>query len=1518
MVFLPGCGLFLFFDFDDPAPLSASLRADRYQLYRSPSWANQTVLRVLPIGGTAPYSYEWAVLGPAGRGLSDCLDSINQNIAQFTANNSDGPYEIRCVVQDARGGRYVARTVLQVGGEIGLDITTERVGVVAGGGPHGQTSLRLNPKFGVPPFRVTWVCTGPDGKIDNDRLDVSDPMVPRFTSSDQVGRYVLTATIIDSQGQTATESFIIVVGQDLSLDVVAERTTVLPGGGEGGMVRLVATAIGGTEPYEYDWEIIGPDGADRSELLWDRNSRWPIFESDSGTGTFIARCAVTDSAGTVLIGSTNIVVGEQITLNITADRVSLPVGSDSGQQARISADVRGGHGGVTISWEITGPDGEDASSLLSNLEGESSVFTPGEVAGSYVARCSAVDGEGVLAGDSLTLFVGGTLGVVVSTSNPWPATGGLVPTGTAYLSTRVYGGVPPYQYAWEVTDPSGEQDPVRLNDATLADPTFTSSLLAGRYFVVCTVADSLGERTADGVLLNVGQPLNVDVSVDRQSLTGGGGVSGQAQLITIINGGVAPYSFQWTVYDPSSAPDPARLSNTQIASPVFTSDLTTGTYRATLTTTDAMGVVFVDSVEIVVGSTGGGAAGQNLSASVELDRQTIASGGDAASAVVLTTGGVAPLTYAWSVTDPAGNAADGCLDSITADSVLFTSNGLQGTYRLRCSVSDVVGNVFTDSVQLTVSDDFYVDLTNIETHVVPDATVNLVANRTGGSGPFTYSWTCVNASGNLAGQFTIGSTGVGTGLTAGVDDVSNAWRAPAGVAAMGSYRLTVTATDSLGRSFTDSSTIVVSDSMIVQLTANRVYVMPGQSLALTADRTGGSANFTYTWSSRNGAGNPAGTFTTGSTGTGSATQNAMDDVSNTWTAPNAGPGVLGTYRITVSTLDANGITSADTIMVIVEEPFSLDVRASDATIPAGATTTLTADRTGGERNFSFAWTARNSAGANAGSFSSGSTGTGAATQNNRSNDTTNNWTAPAGVMETYTITCVATDGLGKRFTDTVQIRAGEDNALIVSLSADTVYAAPGDIVTLAADEQNGVANLSYAWTALNEAGAAAGGLGAANQAGLAGDASNTWTAPATLGTYRVSATVSDALGRQASDTVHIIVRSPLAMDLRAAAMLVTPSTPVSLTVEPVGGQGPFAYAWEAVDADGVDAGTFTTGAGATGTALQSGAGAAINAWTVAGEGTYTITCTVTDSAGQVFSDSVPVIISIQQTLMVDIGVDGLSLAPGETVGLTATRIGGSPNYNYTWSVIDESGAAAGTLGAATHNGLAGDASNTWTAPAADGTYRIRCLVMDAAGRRAAATASVRVSSLAIQNLFIAPAAPDTTSVLPETPLSWAAQGGDPGAQFTAANGLISPAHPRNVVITIQDANDSISGGLVRVSGRDARGFVQSEVITIPASSGSFSTSIGQVPFATVEQIDAFDFTGMINVFGQVDTISIGVGNKFGLTGLLRGASDVPYVSEGTSVLTSGYTIDLTSGQQGITFASVPNTARNYMVVFRAR
>jgi len=346
-------------------------------------------------------------------------------------------------------------------------------------------------------------------------------------------------------------------------------------------VELLATAIGGSEPFQYNWEVIGPDGGPRNDLLWDRDVRSVIFESDEISGTYLARCAATDRDGTVLISSATIVVGQQIGIDAVADRLAFPVAGAGGGQALLNAAIRGGREPIRIDWQVVGPDGQDDTALLASNDAPQTVFTPGDRDGSYVVRCTATDADLVSAADSLVLTVGGVLGAAAFAERTALAAGGDAPFGVTTLGVRAYSGVPPYTYAWSVFNPAGEQEPRGLDHPNDPAPTFTNSSGVGQYSVLCQVTDAAGMTAADLITLCVGLPLNVDVNVDKQELISGGGVGGQARLITNVTGGSSPYTFLWSVANPSGAAEPERLSDTQIANPVFTSTSVSGTYRLT-------------------------------------------------------------------------------------------------------------------------------------------------------------------------------------------------------------------------------------------------------------------------------------------------------------------------------------------------------------------------------------------------------------------------------------------------------------------------------------------------------------------------------------------------------------------------------------------------------------------------------------------------------------------------------------------------------------------------------------------------------------------------------------------------------------------------------------------------------------------------------------------------------------------------------------------------------------------------
>ncbi len=280
------------------------------------------------------------------------------------------------------------------------------------------------------------------------------------------------------------------------------------------MVGLLATPIGGSEPFTYEWEIIGPDGARHNDLLWDTSVRDPIFESDpsgAGMGIFVARCAASGAFGSVLIGSTTIDVTDGISLAVYADRLTLPATRLSspksvdagGVQATLAATVRGAQAPLSIAWRVSGPDGEDATSLLADSTGIETSFASGNPSGSYVVRCLVSDARGRTAADALVITVGEPLSVAVSADPTSPTTRGNAGFASAQLNVRASGGTAPYTYQWFVQDPDDRQSVVLLDSSATVNPTFTSDTRLGPHTVWCVVTDADGTVAADGVTLNV-------------------------------------------------------------------------------------------------------------------------------------------------------------------------------------------------------------------------------------------------------------------------------------------------------------------------------------------------------------------------------------------------------------------------------------------------------------------------------------------------------------------------------------------------------------------------------------------------------------------------------------------------------------------------------------------------------------------------------------------------------------------------------------------------------------------------------------------------------------------------------------------------------------------------------------------------------------------------------------------------------------------------------------------------------
>ncbi|HEV7230777.1 MAG TPA: hypothetical protein VGO45_05585, partial [Bacteroidia bacterium] len=423
-------------------------------------------------------------------------------------------------------------------------------------------------------------------------------------------------------------------------------------------------------------------------------------------------------------------------------------------------------------------------------------------------------------------------------------------TGSA--TATVSGGTPPYSYSWS---PSG-------------GTSATANNLGGGTYVV-HVTDASGCITKDSV--KVISPPVITLNLTASNTTCSQPLGSATAAVT---GGTGSYTYSWS---PSGG-------NTSSAT-----GLAAGTY--TMSITDANGCTKKDSVKINPPS--------SISVSLtSVNGNCSQSGG---SATAHASGGTGGYTYSWS---PAGGNAS-------------TATGLtSGTYTVH--ITDAGGCSVLDTVKIVQLPPITVSVASTNgTCMQPGGTAT--ASATGGSGSYTYNWVpsggnSATASGLSAGTYTIKITdsngcvskdsvsitqapvlslllsssnitciqpqGTATAsVTGGTGSYTYSWSPAGGNAATasglpaGTY--TITITDAGGCSRKDSVKFTQPPLISVFMTSNNgTCLQPGGSA--TVHVTGGTGNYTYSWSPGGGtsptvSGLPAGNYTVNITDAGGCT-----------------------------------------------------------------------------------------------------------------------------------------------------------------------------------------------------------------------------------------------------------------------------------------------------------------------------------------------------------------------------------------------------------------------------------------------------------------------------------------------------------------------------------------------------------------------------------------------------------------------------------------------------------------------
>ncbi len=1072
-------------------------------------------------GGTAPYTYSWALTGGTGAtgigmiagnytvtvtDANGCTATATTTITeptQVTATSSTtdvicngnatgtatavgaggiAPYtylwssggtnaletgllagSYTCTVTDANG--CTTTTIATVVEPTQVTSTISGVDILCNGGNNG--SATVIPAGGIGPYTYLWTPTA---------------QTTATASTLTAGTY--SCDITDANGCSITVT--ITLTEPAALTATTSFTQATCGAANG---SAVVTVNGGISPYTYLWSSGGTAALETGLAA----NTYTVTFTDANGCSDTAQVTVPNAASPV------------ITVTGTT-----PVTCFGGNDGTASTNTTGGTAPYTYAWALTGGTGATGT---------------GMVAGNYTVTVTDANG---CTSTATTTITEPTLVTATSTTTDVICNGNATGTATAVGA----GGIAPYTYLWS----SGGTNALE------------TGLLAGSY--TCTVTDANGCTTT--TIATVVEPTQVTSTISGVDILCNGGNNGSATVVPA--GGIGPYTYLWTPTAQTTATATTLLAGT------YSCDITDAngcSITVTITLTEPAALTATTSFTQATCSQANGSADVTVSGGIGPYTYSWSSGGTAAletglaantytvtftdangcsdtaqvtvpnaaspaivvsgttavtcfggadgTATTVTTGGTAPYTYAWALTGGTGSVGTGMI---------------AGNYTV--TVTDANG--CTATATTTITEPTLVTATSSTTDVIcnGDATGTATAVGAGGIAPYTYLW----SSG--------GTNALETGLAAG------------------SYTCTVT--DANGCTTTTSVTVVEPTQVTSTISGVDILCFGGNNGSATVTPAGGIGPYTYLWSpsaqttatattltaqtyscditDANGCSitltitltePPALAATTSFTQSTCSQANGSADVTVTggtgpgtytyvW-APSGGTAALetnlaaGTYTVTFT--DANGCI--DTAQVTVPNAASPAIVVSGTTAVTcfgGADGTATTVTTGGTAPYTYAWALTGG---------TGSVGTGMIAGN-------------------YTVT--VTDANGCTATATTIIT--EPTLVTATSSTTDVICNAGATGTATAVGAGGIGPYTYSWSTV--------------------PVQTTATATALLaGSY--TCTVTDANGCSTTTSVTVVEPTQVTSTISGVDILCFGGNNGSATVTPAGGIGPYTYMW---------------------------------------------------------------------------------------------------------------------------------------------------------------------------------------------------------------------------------------------------------------------------------------------------------------------------------------------------------------------
>ena len=612
---------------------------------------------------------------------------------------------------------------------------------------------------------------------------------------------------------------------------------------------ITATPAGGAGGYTYLWET-----GQTTQTI-----------SNVKAGTYMV--TVTDMNSDTASASVLLTEPDEIEVTITAETCEMPI--------VITAVGSGGVGGpYTYKWGT----GESTSSISVT---ENGIYCVTVVDGNSCGRIACIEVETT----SLDVNV---------TANDVTCLDG---TDGSVTATPI-GGTAPYSFLWSTGDTTAS----------------INNLPAGTYDVTLTDANNCmasGSATVDSPagltsLLGVFAPTCTD--------------DNDGSITAVVVGGTPGYSFLWNTGDTTA----------------FIDDLSSGTYIVTITDANGCAIQYTATLSSL----------SDIQISTDSDNESCLDQNDGFASVVASNG-VAPYSYLWS----------------NGDTTAMISGLEPGVYQV--TVTDDVGcqrigfEIISEAAPLDIS----ITKTDVSTCGVVDGTAKVILNDV--VDPVTYDWSTgetTDSIGNLSGGtyfvtvtdanecqvidsvfifdppvVTVGvdatpficpgsQDGVATAVSiGGTSPFYYVWSTGDSTQTIqnllaGTYSVTVT--DGYGCVATDTSTINEFAPISASLRLTEVVCGGRQAGEVIVDVTGGTAPFTYTWS------------------TGDST---------------ARLGELGTGDYLVTVTDANGCSGAASGRIAIVDSILVDAQIIPANCAGDSTGAIYLSVSGGAGEYIYNW-----------------------------------------------------------------------------------------------------------------------------------------------------------------------------------------------------------------------------------------------------------------------------------------------------------------------------------------------------------------------------------------------------------------------------------------------------------------------------------------------------------------------------------------------------------------------------------